>query len=67
MKNSKKTGPSRSERIPSLEKSKPLPGMEEIRTRAYEIFLARDSSTGDAVSDWLQAERELRLGRPRAV
>jgi hypothetical protein len=66
MKNSKKTGPSRSESVPSPEKSKPLPGMEEIRERAYEIFLARESSAGDAVSDWFQAERELKQKRPRA-
>ncbi len=67
MKNSKKTGPSRSEGIPSPEKSKPSPGMEEIRKRAYEIFLARESSAGDAGSDWLQAERELRQESARAV
>jgi hypothetical protein len=31
-----------------------------IATRAYEIFLARNGEPGDPVSDWLQAERELR-------
>lgn len=33
---------------------------EAIRSRAYEIFLARAASgtPGDAQSDWLQAERE---------
>ena len=31
-----------------------------IAMRAYEIFLARRGGPGDAVSDWLQAERELR-------
>jgi hypothetical protein len=32
-----------------------------IRARAYEIFRARraNGSAGDALSDWLQAEREL--------
>lgn len=32
-----------------------------MRSRAYEIYLQRASngSTGDAMSDWLQAEREL--------
>lgn len=33
---------------------------EEIRKRAYAIYLARRGAPGNAVSDWLQAERELR-------
>ncbi|CAG0984500.1 hypothetical protein PHYC_01949 [Phycisphaerales bacterium] len=33
---------------------------ERIAARAYEIFLARGSSAGDSVSDWLQAEREIK-------
>jgi hypothetical protein len=32
---------------------------ERIRTRAYEIFLARRGNDGDALADWLLAEREL--------
>jgi hypothetical protein len=32
----------------------------EIAARAYEIFAARKGAPGDPVSDWLQAERELR-------
>lgn len=32
---------------------------ELIEARAYEIFLARNGGDGDALSDWLQAEREL--------
>ncbi|GMV26043.1 MAG: hypothetical protein AMXMBFR58_20740 [Phycisphaerae bacterium] len=31
---------------------------ERIRRRAYEIYLARGNRPGDAMSDWLQAERE---------
>jgi len=31
-----------------------------IRCRAYEIFLGRNGGPGDAVSDWVQAERELK-------
>jgi len=38
------------------------PSEEEIRHRAYEIYLARGAAPGDEVEDWLQAERELRLG-----
>ena len=33
---------------------------EQIRSRAYEIYLRRDGGPGDASSDWSQAERELR-------
>lgn len=36
------------------------PASEEIRQRAYEIYLARHGAPGDPVRDWLQAERELR-------
>ena len=52
---------------------------ERIQARAYEIFLARNGGEGDALADWLQAERELNgsglpsdaegieaKGRPRA-
>ncbi len=34
--------------------------IEEIRTRAYEIYLARGAAPGLELDDWLQAERELR-------
>jgi len=34
------------------------PTHEEISQRAYEIYLSRGTA-GDAVEDWLQAEREL--------
>ncbi|MEK6702593.1 MAG: DUF2934 domain-containing protein [Planctomycetota bacterium] len=35
---------------------------EQIRIRAYEVYRARctSGSPGDAVSDWAQAEREMR-------
>ncbi len=36
------------------------PSDAEIAQRAYEIFLARGDAPGDEVSDWLQAEAELR-------
>ena len=32
---------------------------QEIRTRAYEIYLLRGAQPGYEVEDWLQAEREL--------
>ena len=37
---------------------------EEVRIRAYEVFLERGAEPGDELSDWLQAERELRGSRP---
>jgi hypothetical protein len=35
--------------------------IDDIRVRAYEIFVAREGAPGDEVQDWLQAERELLL------
>ena len=32
---------------------------QQIRERAYEIYLARGGQEGNKVSDWLSAEREL--------
>ena len=32
---------------------------EQIRLRAYELYLQRDAAPGDPVADWLRAEREL--------
>jgi hypothetical protein len=39
------------------------PTHEQIAARAYEIYLARGGFDGRSEDDWLQAERELRLGR----
>lgn len=36
------------------------PTKREIRERAYYIYLARGGVNGNPVSDWTQAERELR-------
>ena len=36
-----------------------LPTREQIAIRAYELFLARGSTPGNDIDDWLQAEREL--------
>jgi len=35
------------------------PSQEEIRRRAYEIYLEREGLPGDELDDWLRAEREL--------
>ena len=34
------------------------PSEDQIRGRAYELYVERGSQPGDAVGDWLQAERE---------
>jgi hypothetical protein len=42
------------------------PSREQIRLRAYEIFLERGGFPGNELDDWLQAERELgRAGYPK--
>jgi hypothetical protein len=38
------------------------PSHEEIRRRAYEIYLERNGFGGNEVDDWLQAEMELVSG-----
>jgi hypothetical protein len=35
---------------------------EQIRRRAYEIYLERGEQPGRELDDWLQAERELQRG-----
>ncbi|HZC80838.1 MAG TPA: DUF2934 domain-containing protein [Nitrospiraceae bacterium] len=35
------------------------PRIEEIRIRAYEIYIDRGGQPGHDVDDWLQAEQEL--------
>lgn len=43
-----------------------LRSVEEIRVRAYEIFLERGGEPGRELDDWLQAERERgQQGSPR--
>jgi hypothetical protein len=34
--------------------------MEQIRMRAYELFMARGGCHGNDLADWFMAERELR-------
>jgi hypothetical protein len=40
------------------------PSHEEIRLRAYEIYLERGGLPGNELDDWLQAERELERATP---
>jgi hypothetical protein len=39
--------------------AKILPTEEQVRQRAFEIFLNRNGADGDAHGDWIRAEREL--------
>ncbi len=39
------------------------PTADEIRARAYELFLARGASHGNDLADWFTAEQELRAAR----
>jgi len=43
--------------------SQTQPTPEQIRQRAYDIYVSRKGALGDEVEDWLQAERELRAGQ----
>jgi len=36
-----------------------FPRLDEIRTRAYEIYTVRGGQPGHDLEDWIQAEREL--------
>ena len=40
-------------------KRRVTPTEEQVRARAFQIYLARNGAPGDAHSDWVQAEREL--------
>jgi hypothetical protein len=40
---------------------------EQIRRRAYEIYLARDGQDGSELDDWLRAEAELAAPRGLAT
>ncbi|MBX3379046.1 MAG: hypothetical protein KF805_03040 [Phycisphaeraceae bacterium] len=40
-----------------------LPADDGLRLRAFEIFQARLGGPGDALTDWIKAEREFGSGR----
>lgn len=42
-----------------IDKQKTAIAEEQIRQRAYEIFLARGATPGNELLDWLQAESEI--------
>jgi hypothetical protein len=55
----KRTNPRGAKATPTLKTPKQPPTTEEIRHRAYKIFLSRCGAAGTALDDWLLAEREL--------
>ncbi len=42
------------------------PTIDQIRDRAFEIYLKRGAQPGHQLDDWLQAESELRQASPGA-
>jgi hypothetical protein len=53
--------PPAGEFVPGVHRSaKTVDLNEEIRRRAYEIYLERHGMAGDEHQDWLSAEREIR-------
>jgi len=47
-------------KIPATSSAQNVNIEEEIRRRAYELFLERQGAAGDPAADWLVAEREVR-------
>ncbi len=45
---------------PSVESCDPVDLQSRIATRAYELYEQRGFQDGQALDDWLQAEREIR-------
>jgi hypothetical protein len=43
-----------------VERKRPTITENDLRLRAYEIYLQRGTNPGNEIGDWLQAERELK-------
>jgi hypothetical protein len=52
---------------PVNEKSTAEKLRDEIRLRAYQLYLDREGRPGDPLGDWLQAEREILARRESAI
>jgi hypothetical protein len=57
--NAPKPTSSTTQRQPMESVAKAEPAFEQIRQRAYEIYLARGDQPGGELEDWYQAERDL--------
>ncbi|MCL4742069.1 MAG: DUF2934 domain-containing protein [Phycisphaerales bacterium] len=51
------------ESAPTAQSARPEPTQDEIRRRAYELWIVRGCRDGHELEDWLDAERELRGAR----
>ncbi len=51
----------------TAEQAQPEPSEDQIRIRAYEIYIARNGGPGNEIEDWLQAEKELSVATTIAV
>ena len=49
------------------QKTETLPIEEQIRLRAYELYVQRGCASGSEVDDWLQAEEEIRAAQDRLL
>src|SRR5208337_3501066 len=47
--------------------NRPKPSVDEIRTRAYEIFQARHGGTGSEIDDWQKAEASVSADASKGV
>jgi hypothetical protein len=52
--------------IPKKNRSDALPLEEQVRQRAFEIYLQRGGQDGSDLDDWQQAEAELQAGGSEA-
>ena len=52
--------------IPKKNSSEALPLEEQVRQRAFEIYLQRGGQDGSDLDDWQQAEAELQAGGSEA-
>lgn len=43
-----------------VERKQPTITENDLRRRAYDLYLKRGPNPGDEIGDWLQAERELK-------
>lgn len=59
MKSRKKAAKSPARKSRNQGPSSARPSVEEIRLRAYEIFVERGQADGQDLDDWYQAEKEL--------
>jgi hypothetical protein len=48
-------------------RTKNLPLEEQIRRRAYELYVRRGNQSGSEFDDWLQAEEEILRAREDAI